>query len=159
GGEGERLYVYFSGHGLQYEVTPDRFESAIVAPDCDLMHPDRSLTISSILDYFEGTGFLDQFFFIDACRNVPWSGRFEAGRVATGPPCGPPAVAPQQFVCLATSKGKAAVELKAAGQEGGAFTDALARGLAGEGNAKAFDQETDRFIVRWNRLFEFVCAD
>lgn len=159
GGEGERLYVYFSGHGLQYEATPDRFESAIVAPDCDSLHPDRSLTVTSILEYFEATGFLDQFFFFDACRNVPWSGRFEAGRVSLGPPCNPPSVAPQQFVCLATSKGKAAVELNASGEEGGAFTDALLRGLEGQGTAKAFDQERDCFVVRWNRMFEYVCGE
>lgn len=159
GGEGERLYVYYSGHGLQYEPTPGRFESAIVAPDCDALHPDRSITVTSILEYFEATGFLDQFFIFDACRNVPWKGRFEAGRISVGPPCDPPAAAPQQFVCLATSKGSIAAELRATGQEGGAFTEALLRGLAGDGTAKSFDLAAGRFVVRWNRLFEFVCRD
>lgn len=154
GGEGDRLYVYFAGHGLQFQ-SGQGFDSAIVAADVDTLYPDRSLSVSSILEYFEATQFLDQFFFFDACRNVPWQGRFRAGQISVSPPCPPPVASPQQFVCLATTEGSLAVE----SNEGGAFTDALLRGLAGQDDAKTYDPEADRFVVAWNRLFTFVCDE
>ena len=80
GDEAERLYFYFSGHGITARVS-NRDESALVTPGFDELHTDHSLAIRSLTEYFETTPFEDQFFFIDACRNIPWTNReFEIGR-------------------------------------------------------------------------------
>ncbi|MBV9282901.1 MAG: caspase family protein, partial [Chloroflexi bacterium] len=154
GGKGERLFFHYSGHGLT-----SRFnfhdENAIVPGDFNELLTDNSLSVQSILDYFAATEFQDQFFFIDACRNIPWETEIRIGAV---PPRvrdpGLPAI--QQFVCYATSPGVKAIEIREAGNERGAFTEALLEGLRGAGAAKAWDVELDQYVVRWDRLFNYV---
>jgi tetratricopeptide (TPR) repeat protein len=155
GGEGERLYFYFSGHGLTSRVTFSD-ENAIVLGDFTQGDTEASsIGLRSIFEHFETTRFRDQFFFIDACRNIPWEGEFYIGHLQsrTRDPEKPPV---QQFICYATSPGVRAREIGEAGAETGAFTEVLLDGLNGKGPAKQWDADTEHYIVRWDDLFRYV---
>ena len=155
-GRGERLYLFFAGHGITARVA-NRDEGALVTPGFGPLHPDHSLAIRSLTEFLETTQFEDQFFFIDACRDVPWHDReFEIGRwpIPRRRDPGKPPV--QQFILYATSPGLTAAEVGWPGEGVGAFTDTLMAGLRGEGRAKAWSWERSCYEVRWDNLAGFV---
>ena len=152
----ERLYFYFAGHGITARVA-NRDESALVTPGFDTLHPDHSLAVRSIAEYFETTSFADQFLFIDACRNIPWADReFEVGRWPVPRRRDPGAPPTQQFILYATAPGHTAEEVGWPGESTGAFTSALMEGLEGTGNAKAWSWDRNCYEVRWERLATFI---
>ena len=156
GGGGERLYFFFAGHGITARVA-NRDESALVTPGFDDLHPDHSLAVRSLTEFFETTQFEDQFFFIDACRDIPWSNReFEIGRwpIPRRRDPGKPPV--QQFILYATSPGLTAAEVGWPGEAIGAFTEVLMAGLGGDGRAKAWSWERNCYEVRWENLATYV---
>ena len=159
GGSGERLFFFFAGHGLTARVS-NRDESALLATDFTTVTPDQSIALRSLWEYFETTQFGDQFFFVDACRNVPpWGegAEFELGRW-TLPRARDPGTPPvQQFILYATSPRLKATEVRdVPGEEHGAFTAALLDGLRGTGAAKAWSWERNAYEVRWERLADYV---
>jgi hypothetical protein len=159
GGKGERLYFYYAGHGLTSRVS-NRDESALLATDFTPLLTDNSIALRSLWEYFETLQFDDQFFFVDACRNVPpWGegAEFTLGSW-TLPRSRDPGLPPvQQFIFYATSpKLKAAEVQDPSGEEYGAFTKALLEGLRGEGAAKAWSWERRCYEVRWERLADYV---
>ena len=155
-GGAERLYFYFSGHGLTARVA-GRDESALVTPGFDALHTDHSLAIRSLTEHFETTPFADQFFFVDACRDMPWGEReFEIGRWPL-PRRRDPGVPPvQQFILYATSPGRKAAEVGFPGEAEGAFSAVLMDGLTGSEQAKAWSWQRNCYEVRWDRLAAYV---
>ncbi|KAF2415972.1 caspase family protein [Microbacterium sp. B35-30] len=152
----ERLYFYFAGHGITARVS-NRDESALVLPGFDEVHPDHSLSVRSIAEYFETTSFADQFLFIDACRNVPWANReLEIGRWPVPRKRDPGAPPTQQFILYATAPGHTAQEVGWLGEADGRFTGVLLEGLTGVKNAKAWSWERNCYEVRWERLASFI---
>jgi hypothetical protein len=152
GDEAERLYFYFSGHGITARVS-NRDEGALVTPGFDEVHTDHSLAIRSLTEHFETTPFKDQFFFIDACRNIPWKDReFEIGRWPIPRERDPGKPPVQQFILFATSPGLTAAE----GAWSGAFTDVLMDAFDGKDRAKAWSWERNCYEVRWERLATYV---
>ena len=149
GGEGERLYVHFSGHGLSALAGAE--EDAIVLSDFTPDLTEKSLAVGSIIECFAATAFEEQFLFFDACRNLAWDGNFQVGRLRAGRR-DPLRHAPQQFVCFSTAPGVRAREV----EERGAFTAALLAALRGAGPAKAWDDWEWRYVVRWNAVFSAV---
>jgi hypothetical protein len=147
--KGERLYLYFAGHGLSANVDGHR-EDVLLPRDFSPGDTTRSIRLSTLVDDLKVTGFNDQFFFIDACRaHVPWTDayRFGAWPQMRVPPAAP---AVQQFLCLATSPGASSVEL----DDGGVFTQALLDGLRGA--AKVLDPWRERTVVSFGSLFDYV---
>lgn len=73
----DRLYFYFAGHGLLAPADAARgvMHTAIIPSDVrDLeVDADRLIDIDELVQYFQFTGPLEQFFIIDACRDL----RFE----------------------------------------------------------------------------------
>lgn len=156
GGQGERLFFYYAGHGLTARVDFSD-EPTLVAADFTDVLTDNSIALRSLWEFFEASEFADQFFFVDACRN-PWSGELVVGRW-TLPQTRRPGQEPvQQFVLYATSPGLRALELREPGDERGAFTEALLQGLSGDGVAKAWSAD-DRYVVRWESLANYVKGD
>jgi uncharacterized caspase-like protein len=158
GGVGDRLYFYYSGHGLSARQGFSD-EDAIIFSDFEWMLPGKSLSLRSLWEYFAALRFDDQFLLVDACRNAPrvqdirigsWD-RPKQRDIGT-----PPA---QQFILYATSPGLRAAEIEElAGDERGAFTEALLEGLRGRGRAKLYDSAQDAYVVRWDSLTSFVIA-
>jgi hypothetical protein len=153
GGKGERLFFYFSGHGL---INRRNFtdESVIALADFSNVHPENSVTISSVREYFGNTAFNEQFFFFDACRNMlDWQREFRVGEFPfPGEPDPARLQNVAQFVLSATSPRLRAVELN----ERGAFTEILLAGLGGAGKAKIYDKDNEEYVVRADRLFAYV---
>jgi hypothetical protein len=148
----DRFYFYFSGHGLSARVDFST-QQAIVASDFSVIVPTMSLTVLSLFELFLSTHFAEQYFFIDACRNMP----FDEVRLGEYPkPRSPVSPASAQFVMYATQPGVKAREVGKPGDETGAFTDALLNGLNGKGAAKTWDQDNDEYVIRWSRLFAMV---
>jgi hypothetical protein len=150
GEAGEAFYFFFAGHGLTTWVTK-REEGAILTPGFDAEHPEHSLAIRSVLEFFETVQFQDQFFFIDACRNAPKQdfviGRWPIPR-RRDPGKGPV----QQFVLHATSPGLTAAQDRWEGM--GEFTKVLMEGLGGA--AKAWSWNGNCYEVRWEKLASYV---
>lgn len=152
-GLGERLFFCFSGHGLMnYQNFTD--EQALVMSDFSPRRPDNAITLSSIREFFGNTGFAEQFFFIDACRNMlDLDAEF---RLADFPFPGVPDAARlqnvSQYSLFATTPRLRAVELG----ERGAFTGLLLKGLRGAGKAKIYDNESETYLVTADRLFTYV---
>jgi uncharacterized caspase-like protein len=151
GSAGERLYFYYAGHGLS---TGGRLQQALLPENFTDRDTQQSFSLESLRDYYATTQFREQFFFIDACRNVPWEGEFKIGEWPRPQQRPAGAAAPQQFVFLATSPGVKAVELLEAGNERGAFSDALLRAVRGE--AKVWDEATKQHVVRVSDALSFI---
>ena len=79
GGQGERFYFFYAGHGITARVS-NSDETTIVGTDFTNILTNNSCTLSSLTEFFETTEFQNQFFFIDACRNIPWRGEIVPGR-------------------------------------------------------------------------------
>jgi hypothetical protein len=155
-GAGERLYFFFAGHGITARVA-NRDESALVTPGFDELHPDHSLAIRSLTEFFETTQFQDQFFFVDACRDIPWRDReFEIGRWPIPRRRAPGQPPVQQFILYATSPGLTAAEVGWEDDASGAFTEVLMKALDGDGRAKAWSWERNCYEVRWEKLATYV---
>lgn len=155
GGKGERLFFHYSGHGLMKRENLSEEQVLIPSDFTDLL-TIRSMSLRSILEFFDSTQFQEQFFFIDACRNIPWEGGFRIGGMPWERVRDPGLPAPQQFVFYSTSPGVRSVEIRDAGNERGAFTDALLDGLRGKGKAKAWDIASEEYLVRVDRLFKYL---
>jgi len=156
GGKGERLYVFYAGHGLMTKVG-NRDENVLLAADFGPTRLDRSIGLSTLWEFLETTQFADQFLFVDACRNVPWNGKpLPVGawplKRQRDPGLGPV----QQFILYATSPGLTAQELDEIGNERGAFSEVLLGGLHGQGAAKAWAYDQDCYEIRWERLADYV---
>jgi hypothetical protein len=80
GFQGERLYFYYAGHGLSRDHD-GRLEQAILPEDFNDVNTLRSFSVSSLRSHFATSEFREQFFFFDACRNVPWEGNFRIGEL------------------------------------------------------------------------------
>ncbi|MDY0748995.1 caspase family protein [Paucibacter sp. R3-3] len=155
GGEGDRFYFYFAGHGLSSAVS-HQLQSAILPSDFRTIEPDRSITVASLVSLLASTGFKEQYFFIDACRNLSFDtdavlGVYPKPRFARTPPC-------PQFVMYATQPGVKATEIHNPNDEHGAFTRALLDGLGGRGTAKSWIEDSGEYAVRWLSLFAYVEA-
>ena len=154
-GQGKRFFFHFSGHGL---AIPKDFSAkeGILASDFSEDFSTHSLTIDSLFTRFQATEFEEQFFFIDACRNMP----FETKRLGEFPDAPPPlSPARPQFVLYATQRGAKAKEIGKPGDETGAFTMALTNALSGVGLAKAWDEQEKSYLIRWEALVKAVVQD
>jgi hypothetical protein len=153
GGQGERLFFYYSGHGLTQRRDFSN-ENAIIPSDFSDVLTTKALTLRSIFELFQATQFREQFVIIDACRNIPWEQEFRVGDYPK--PRKPTPPVPPQFVMYATSPGIKAIEIQHAGNEHGAFTEALLDGLKGKSTAEIWDEDMQEYMLRWEALFKYV---
>lgn len=158
GGQGERFFFYFAGHGATARIDFSN-EDSIVPTDFTPRLTAKAIPLRSIFEYVQASRFEEQFFFIDACRNIPWEKEEREFRV--GPldvPRRPEPPVPPQFIMYATAPLLRAAELREPGDERGVFTQALLAGLEGEGQAKVWDDRTQGYVLHWDRLFQYVDA-
>jgi len=158
GGQGERFFFYFAGHGATARIDFSNQDS-IVPTDFTPRLTAKAIPLRSIFEYLQASQFQEQFFFVDACRNIPWEKEEREFRV--GPldvPRRPEPPVPPQFIMYATAPLLRAAELREPGDERGVFTQALLAGLRGEGQAKVWDDQTQDYVLHWDRLFQYVDA-
>ena len=157
GGKGDRLFFYYAGHGLTArEDFSDK--QALVASDFTDLLTDNSFDLDSLWEFFSATEFLDQFFFVDACRD-PFPGEHRIGAWTLPQQRTPGQEQSQQFILYATSPLLKATELQAPGDERGAFTESLLQALSGTGSAKAWAAQDGCYAVRWDLLVDYVKTD
>ena len=156
-GKGERLFFHFSGHGLVDRIAFSDVQALVPTDFTDLL-TTRALKLQDILDVFEATQFAEQFFFIDACRNIPWQQEFRIGEYPRPAVRDPNAPAVQQFAFYATSPRLTAAEIGSLSDERGAFTTVLLDGLHGKGAAKVWDVANEEYVVRVDRLLDYLVS-
>ncbi len=156
-GKGERLFFHFSGHGLVDRIAFTDVQALVPTDFTDLL-TTRALKLQDILDVFEATQFAEQYFFIDACRNIPWQQEFRIGEYPRPAVRDPNAPAVQQFAFYATSPRLTAAEIGGVSDERGAFTAVLLDGLQGKGAAKAWDAGNQEYVVRVDRLLDYLVS-
>jgi hypothetical protein len=155
-GDTGRLFFYFAGHGLTARVMHSD-EQAIACADFTPDLTTKAISLRAIREQFLASSLTPQFFFIDACRNLPFAREALSEVAISG--MDRPAVPdysrplPDQRQCSAAQPGRKAYQTGGSGEELGAFTGSLLRGLAGEGAAKRFDPATEEYIVRFDELF------
>jgi hypothetical protein len=151
-GEGDKLFVYFSGHGLTNDSALDA-EEALVMTDFTDVFTDNAAEVRSLIDYFKAMQFRQQFFIVDACRDVPpWDGKFRTRPIPLVKAIDPNLPAVQQYTLMATSP-----RIRAAAIGGkSAFTEELLNGLKGASSAVVLDINTNEYIISTSRLFKFV---
>jgi len=150
-GQGERLFFYFSGHGISNNLGIN-IEQALVMADFTTVLTQKAVEFSSITGYFQTKQFPEQFFIVDACRDVPdLGGKITTGQLRPGNP-DPKQPTVGQYVLLATAP---LIRAAAIGDQS-AFTEELLKGLKGKGSAKVVDRDTGDYVVYTNRLFKFV---
>jgi hypothetical protein len=153
----ERLYVFFSGHGFQFgSDIACRPEDVLVGADfVDLRRSgNRTLRVGELLAVLAGLGPGEQYYFLDACRNLISPAALSVGNLGINlppSPLGPPS----QFVLFSTGQGMTAAAPTP-------FVATLVDGLRGAGQAKqwGFDDSDagggERLLVSFQSLFGHV---
>ena len=152
--EGERLFFFFSGHGIADRRTLT-LEQSLLMQDFESNATESSFRVIDMLNFFKATNFTDQIFLIDACNNLPpdWDTEYFVVGQWTLELHVPPGHVVQQYALAATSPGGVTIEIG----EKGVFTDVLMEGLLqGRGKAKVYDPSHGDYVVKVGRLFTFV---
>lgn len=154
----DRLFFFFAGHGLLAYRDGGRaiLHTAILPADVEDLRRDGDLLIDvdELLDVMGLAGPREQFYFIDACRDLPYDTHPNVGGLGlTGEQPG----YARSLSCLYAVSPLG----KATGQKHGmgAMTTDLLAALRGEGAALAHDPETDNFVVTIQSVYDHVRAE
>jgi hypothetical protein len=155
---GDRLYVYYAGHGVSHPGTTrgGPAEPLIIPADVQSLRFNVGLLIpfSAIITALSTASPTEHFFFIDACRDFAleeFTSTIGPSSIRWQPPLSEGGQSAAQYVLYATSPGQKAYE---AGR--GAFGRTLVAGLNGEGRAKAWLRQPPRYEVGFDNLVKFI---
>jgi hypothetical protein len=156
----DRLYVFFSGHGMLVQSNASHSTSATAFLPADVTDPVNEswklLNLDELLRSFRSAGPREQFFFFDACRNLRYDQYPpDLPPVGLGGRNQPPVGVRAQSVLYAVSPGGQAL-----GTVGGlgVLTSHLVQALQGAGEALDFDDELDSYVVTSQSVFSYVRA-
>jgi hypothetical protein len=160
GDDVDRMYVYFSGHGMLVQTKASQATAATAFLPADVTDPVRQsrklLNIEDLLASFRSAGPREQFFFLDACRNLRYD-RYppELGPIGLAGRTQPPVGGRAQNVLYAVSPGGQAL-----GNVGGlgVMTGHLVQALRGAGEALDFDDDLDSYVVTGQSVYAYVAA-
>ncbi|WP_147451034.1 caspase family protein [Corallococcus llansteffanensis] len=152
----DRFYFFFAGHGLLAFSNASRTQTrtALVASDARGIEDGRKLLdLDELRDKLQLAGPQEQFYFIDACRDLDYEIQPEVS--AMGFSGVAPGAARTQATLFAVSPLG-----KARGRRGGhgVMTTHLLEALRGEGVATDFDADEDQFVVTFQSLHAHVLA-
>ncbi|AMV37875.1 caspase domain-containing protein [Planctomyces sp. SH-PL62] len=151
-GERERLYFFYSGHGMAFQpwsIRPGKLaeQEAIVPSDYGEIEPPP-LLVNWILDVLRASSFVEQFFFFDACRSLAKVD----GTAGVRPKCSGAVRVPVQYIAFSTAPRE-----EASDREGGAFSPRLIEALtSAKGSSALFDSCRERYLVRWESLTGYL---
>ncbi|HET7015698.1 MAG TPA: caspase family protein [Streptosporangiaceae bacterium] len=156
----DRMYVFFSGHGMLVQSNASHSASATAFLPADvrdpMSEPWKLLNLDDLLRSFRTAGPREQFFFIDACRNLRYDQYPpELGPIGLAGRTQPPVGGRAQSVLYAVSPGGQAL-----GNLGGlgVMTSHLVQALHGTGEALDFDDERDSYVITAQSLYAYVAA-
>lgn len=153
----DRLFFYFAGHGMTVYDDPARSLTRTVIVPCDVRNLERDgdslIGVDELVDRFNRTGPSEQYYFIDACRDLPYERHPDPGSLGWAAPDLSSARA--QAVLYAVSPlGQAIAE-----QGGlGVFTSHLIDALHGRGVALDYVVARDEYSVTMHSVREYVKA-
>ncbi len=138
------LYFYFAGHGIQFygDFAQTQGRAAVLTADFqDFSDGSEMLDISELLDLLGEDGPPQQFYFIDACRNLPYDKPPRVASLNLVPErLGPRA---QAVLYSVSPRGTAVAAIDGLG----VMTSALLRALDGEGLAAEPDDVNGDYRV------------
>jgi hypothetical protein len=160
-GPDDRLYFYFTGHGVLFSGTSlplegeYRLNDAIASSDHDWIDA-RPISVAWVQRWFASTSSREQFFVIDACRELRANGE---PRKADEPGIPVPSIAQRlndgyvQYFLYPVVPGEVAFD-----NFDGSFAHTLLDGLrlGNNGAMKLLDGPPPRYVVCWKRLVRAV---
>jgi len=156
GEEIQRFFFYFAGHGILAFRDPAATEAvtALLPEDVEDLGEDGNLLINldEVRSYLRLAGPREQFYFIDACRDMPYDqSPPRLGSLGFGSQ--PPGPARSQSVLYAVSElGQA----RASTNEGGDLTRHLLGALEGQGCSLDYDAERLEYVVTMESVRNYV---
>ncbi len=154
GPQSERLYFFFSGHGVSFSSerlrlaysTRNLFPEGDGLVPCDYK-PAKPISLTSIQQRFENTSYLEQFYILDACRTLNSSALHLIDPnldLATEPRT------TQPYIICSTQPDQLALDNPF-------FIKKLLGALEkGEGACLNFDKQTGRYLIRWSGLKSYL---
>src|ERR1035441_6284644 len=150
----ERLFVFFSGHGLSFQDAPGKQRPADILVGGDFENLQDSgqscLKLSDLQDkLFDCLGPGEHFYFIDACRNLVNASELSPTNIGWTRPQSAPGTdnAPAIYTLFSTERLSMAVD-------NSVFAVQLVEGLSGKGRAKRY--EGPRLVVTFNSLCDYL---
>lgn len=138
------LYFYFAGHGIQFygDFAQTEVRTAVITADFqDFSDGSEMLDVNELVDVLREDGPAQQFYFIDACRNLPYEKPPKVASLNLAPErLGPRA---QAVLYSVSPRGTAVATIDGLG----VMTSALVRALDGEGLAAEPDDVTGDYRV------------
>jgi Caspase domain len=160
GDEADRMYVFFSGHGMQVQTKASHATSATAFLPADISDPMSEpwnlLNIEDLWQSFHFAGPREQFFFIDACRDLKYP-RFppDIGPIGLTGREQPPVGDRDQAMIYAVTPGQRA---QGARNGLGVMTGYLLEALHGAGEALDFDDQLDSHVITAQSVYKYVKA-
>lgn len=151
----DRLYFYFAGHGLlTYSDAAHTQASTVLVPEdvTDLKNQGNLLiNLDELANLFRRRGPAEQFFFIDACRDIPERDFTSIGPLGwTGLQPGPERA--QAVLFAVAEQGQARSQ-----QQGmGVMSRHLLDALDGQGLARDFSDKDSQYVVTAQSLRDYV---
>ncbi len=156
----DRLYVFFSGHGMLVQANASHTVSATAFLPADVTDPMNEpwklLNLDDLVRGFRSAGPREQVFVFDACRNLRYDQYPpDLPPIGLGGRNQPPVGGRAQTALYAVSPGGQAL-----GNVGGlgVMTSHLIRALHGDGEALDFDDELDSYVVTAQSVYAYVAA-
>lgn len=160
GDDVDRMYVFFSGHGMLVQSNASHSATATAFLPADVTDPMseswKLLNVDDLLRSFRSAGPREQFFFIDACRNLRYDQYPpEIGPIGLAGRNQSPVGVRGQSVLYAVSPGGQAL-----GKVGGlgVMTGHLVQALQGAGEALDFDDAFDSYVITAQSIYAYVAA-
>lgn len=154
----DRLFFYFAGHGILAYRDPAATQPVTAVLPADLESLDdegnKLIVVDEICDYLRLVGPAEQFYFIDACRDMPYE-RNPPRLGSLGFGNRQPLGRRSQSVLFAVSELGRALELGGRG----VMTEHLLAALDGRGQALDYSYEDDPpFVVTMESVRNYVAA-
>jgi hypothetical protein len=152
----DRLFFYYAGHGLLTYADAAHAESRTVIVPVDVEDLNRDgdalIDVDALLRRFRLAGPAQQFFFLDACRDMAFDGHPDVGRLGwAAVDAGAPRA--QAILYAVAERGQA---LGRAGGHGVMSTH-LNDALRGKGIALDYSDEEDAYVVTAQSVRAYVC--
>lgn len=150
--DADRLYVYFAGHGCRTDpLNPALASDALAFSGFVGADPSAgTVGVDDLLRRLRLSRFREVVVVLDACRDFPFREPFQLGGIGRDP-LHTVRRTPDLYLLQATQPGRPV--------RGGGLTRALLAGLAGQGEAKRYIEDSDpHYEVTWTSLVAYVHA-